>query len=103
MQKLYTSDNPILIGHLQSVLADAGINCWIKNQSLSGAIGMLPANACWPELWLYDAADSRQALALINPIITTAPNRHAAWRCDCGEQLEGQFEICWHCGRERPG
>ena len=102
MLKLYTSHNTVLVGHLQSILANAGINCWIRNQSLAGGIGELPPTACWPELWLHDAADRDQALALIKPILAPSPVRHSPWHCDCGEDLEGQFELCWHCGRPRP-
>jgi hypothetical protein len=26
-----------------------------------------------------------------------------SWRCpDCGEQVEGHFDLCWSCGRLRP-
>lgn len=25
------------------------------------------------------------------------------WRCQgCGEEIEGQFSACWHCGESRP-
>jgi len=102
MEKIYTSHDLVLVGHLQSVLADAGINCWIRNQSLAGAIGELPPTAVWPELWLHDAADYQRAMTLIKPIVAPSPVRNTPWRCDCGEQLEGQFELCWRCGKPRP-
>lgn len=24
------------------------------------------------------------------------------WRCDCGEQVDSGFNLCWSCGREHP-
>ena len=102
MIKLYINADTVLVGHLKSVLEDAGIACWIRNQSLAGGIGELPAQECWPELWLHNEADSYRARAIIDPIISPPVNRQPPWRCDCGEQLEGQFDFCWHCGRQRP-
>jgi hypothetical protein len=37
---------------------------------------------------------ARMADAMLNP-----PS--GSWRCRwCGEDVEGQFDICWNCGRE---
>src|SRR5690349_3803759 len=32
------------------------------------------------------------------------PKSYRSWRCrGCNELVEGQFEVCWKCGRERVG
>ncbi|MBF8270744.1 MAG: hypothetical protein HW386_2453 [Gammaproteobacteria bacterium] len=102
MIKLYSSDDTVLIGHLQSVLEEAGITCWIKNRFLAAGIGELPPTAVWPELWLHQESDINQAMTIISPIIKPPAARHSPWQCHCGERLEGQFDCCWQCGRLRP-
>ena len=102
MKKLYCAPDTVVAGHLQSVLENEGIDCWIKNLNLSGGIGELPPNECWPEIWLHHDRDYNRALAIINAIINPPGTSRTAWRCSCGERLEGQFEICWNCGKSRP-
>ena len=102
MKKLYSASDTITAGYLQSVLENEGIDCWIKNLSLSGGIGELPPNECWPEIWLRNDGDYNRALALISSIVKPLASSQSAWRCSCGELLEGQFETCWNCGASRP-
>jgi len=102
MKKLYSTSDTVTAGYLESVLKNEGIDCWIKNLSLAGGIGELPPNECWPELWLRRDSDYNRALAIITDIVKPAGTRLSGWRCSCGEQLEGQFEICWNCGKSRP-
>ena len=102
MIKLCTCDDTIQAGHLQSVLEAAGIDCWIKNLSLAGGIGEWPATECWPEIWLHREEDYELAMSIISPILSPPATRRTSWRCRCGEQLEGQFDLCWSCGRQRP-
>lgn len=101
MKLLHSSADIPLIGHLQSVLENRGIGCWIKNQVLSAGMGELPPNECWPQLWLHHDEDYKNAMEIISPIISPSQTKQASWECDCGEKLEGQFEICWNCGNER--
>lgn len=102
MKKLYCASDTIVAGHLQSVLENEGIDCWIKNLNLSGGIGELPPTECWPEIWLHHDQDYNRALAIINAILNPLGTSQSAWQCSCGEQLEGQFEFCWNCGKSRP-
>jgi len=44
-----------------------------------------------------DEAAARETLADLNKE-SSAPN----WTCPaCGEQVEGNFDTCWNCGRDR--
>ena len=102
MKLLHSSIDLSIIGHLQTVLANEGIECWIKNQNLTGGIGELPPNECWPQLWIHNDADYSRAMEIVSPIISpTAPGK-SSWKCACGETLEGQFDSCWQCGSNRP-
>lgn len=102
MKKIYSAADTILVGHLHNVLENEGIDCWIKNQILSGAIGELPPTECWPEVWLRNDEDYDRAMKIISPIITPPETDQSPWQCHCGEMLEGQFNVCWQCGEQRP-
>lgn len=102
MKKLYSTSDTVTAGYLQSVLESEGIDCWVKNLNLSGGIGELPPNECWPEIWLRHDQDYNRALAIVTSILKPAASSQSDWRCSCGEHLEGQFEICWNCGKSRP-
>lgn len=102
MKKIYSAADTIQAGHIHSVLENEGVDCWIKNQSLSGGIGELPPTECWPEVWLRNDEDYDRALKIISPIILPSETDQSPWQCRCGERLEGQFNECWQCGEQRP-
>ena len=53
MQKLYTTENKVIIYLLQAKLLEKGINCFIKNEQAPLA-GEIPPIMAWPELWVID-------------------------------------------------
>lgn len=85
---------------MHSLLEANGIDCHLRNMSLSGGIGELPVNECWPEVWVNDDSDFNIAIQLIETAQSIA-EKHENWNCKCGESIEGQFDICWSCGFER--
>jgi hypothetical protein len=98
MKKLPTSQDFFTINKLKNILETNNINCFIKNLYLSGAMGELPPQECYPELWVMDDNDYSEALTLIeqnqNSAVAGKP-----WTCEqCGEQIEAQFNVCWKCG-----
>lgn len=102
MKKIYSTDDRVNAGHLQSILEENGIRTLIKNQSLSGAIGELPPIECWPEIWIIDDEDFERANDLIQAFSPPLAKRSPDWKCECGEKVEGQFLTCWNCGRASP-
>lgn len=103
MKKLYVSANVLIVGHLRKVLENQGIACVIRNEYLLGAAGDLPANECWPELWVTDDRDYEPARRLVDAYTGPGDVPRPAWSCPtCNEWLEGQFSHCWRCGAERP-
>lgn len=85
-----------------SVLEAAGIPCLMRNQYLTGALGELPVNECWPQVWVLDAGDRPRALRLIAEALPRDGAQGEAWLCPgCGERLEVQFAQCWQCGALR--
>jgi len=101
MKKVYSAENLVMAGHVQSLLDQTGIDCEIQNQNLAGALGELPPFECWPEVWIYDDDDYNRALAVIEQALSGA-DQGTPWQCACGERIEGQFSQCWNCGAERP-
>ncbi len=83
------------LGFFQGVLEAEGIHCIVKNEFLSSASGELPVNETWPEIWVADADWLRSKVVLQD----MQPDANAkSWRCDlCGELIEPQFAVCWHC------
>jgi putative signal transducing protein len=100
MKKVYSSDNFIMAGHVHSLLEANDIDCHLRNMNLTGGIGELPINECWPEVWVNDESDFNSADQLIKSALSYA-EQNEAWQCQCGESIEGQFEVCWSCGNEK--
>lgn len=97
MKRVYSSFNLAAVHHAKNVLATAGIRAVVKNEFLSSAMGDLPPAECQAELWLLDPRDAARAEELL---FRPAPPG-AAWTCQCGEPLGGQFTQCWKCGSYR--
>ena len=101
MKKIFSSAHELEIGFITSMLEEAGIAYTIRNQYLSGAIGELPPTECWPEIWVNHDEDHPRAMEIVNSASMEVYDR-GPWRCQCGEENEGQFGSCWKCGRDRP-
>ena len=102
MQRVFTDCDAVLSGLIRSVLEAAGIACLLRNQYLTGALGELPVNECWPQVWVVDDDDAPRALRLIGETLPSAALGGECWDCPgCGESLEPQFRQCWQCGARR--
>lgn len=101
MKRVYAEPSPIFIHHLKDLLDEKGIKSIIKNELLSGGVGDLPPTEVWPELWVMDNEDKMPAERLVNEFLQSVKSDSKAWKCrNCGEEIEGQFNICWSCGQE---
>ena len=89
-----------MAGHVHSLLEANNIDCHLKNMDLTGGIGELPLNECWPEVWVNNESDIRAAERLIETALSHEI-KHEDWECQCGELIEGQFELCWSCGKQQ--
>ena len=89
------------VGLVKGLLEQGGIACLMKNQNLAGALGEIPPQECWPELWITDERDLPQAQKIVAAALSPATVYTPPWHCACGEEIEGQFTACWNCNRER--
>jgi hypothetical protein len=98
MKRVLASESLADIGPLKNLLEQAGIDCLVRNEQLSGGLGEIPFLECLPELWVLDDARLPEAQLLLAQESAEAAVT-APWRCPrCAEQNEGQFAICWYCG-----
>lgn len=88
---------------LQALLEEDGIECFIRNESLSVGKGDIPCTECVPELWVDDDRDYPTARQIVDNWIASRTTFHVPWTCPrCKESIEGQFTSCWKCGYELP-
>ncbi|AGY91476.1 hypothetical protein SPICUR_02310 [Spiribacter curvatus] len=99
LKRVYTVADPLIAGHIETILTERGIHCFVRNRFLTGAAGEIPPLEAWPEVWVA-AEDEAVSQRLIDEVVgpPDAPVGND-WQCpDCGETIEGQFAECWRCG-----
>jgi hypothetical protein len=100
MKTVYSASNISLVSIFQNILDRHGIGCWVKNNYLSSGVGELPPIECWPLLCVEDE-DFSAAMKIVEEALSE--NTLKSWICDaCGEEIEGQFAVCWKCGKNGP-
>jgi hypothetical protein len=101
MKLLMRCEHAIAAAHYAGALRAAGIECEVRNTTLSGALGEIPFLECAPQIWIRNALDEARARDFIALLRT--PVAGPSWACaSCGEMLEPQFSQCWNCGAARP-
>lgn len=97
MKLLYTSSNALVVSHLRNLLEAQRIRCRLKNEFLYSAAGEIPPTEIWPELWVEEA-DFDEAKMIMDDALADKSGL-PKWHCSqCGEWIEGQFDLCWNCG-----
>ncbi|MEI6537213.1 MAG: DUF2007 domain-containing protein [Verrucomicrobiaceae bacterium] len=100
MKKVFSSMDSAEIGMLKTVLDEAGIVSFVRNDAVSR---VLPGVLFQPELCVIDDADYAKARELCEDWRHPAAATSGSWTCaQCGERSEGQFTSCWKCGTEKP-
>ncbi len=96
MKKVYTSENRFLVANARNILESHGVECALRNEYASSALGEISPIDTWVELWVVNESDYARACAILDSALseTTAPE----WTCDrCGEVNDASFELCWQC------
>jgi hypothetical protein len=90
MQRFFRHHDRFHVYQVKSILDDAGIPCFVKNELVQGAIGEIPPMDSEPEIWLQDSEWQSKAQKILD------------WACaHCGQMNEFQFAICWKCQEPR--
>jgi len=104
--EVYWARDAIDAHTVHALLDEIGIPAIVEGEMLQGAVGELAAGpATSPRVRVAGADESRALAAIREWEEQQRPEDHGpreAWKCvQCGEQIEGQFEICWKCESPR--
>ena len=100
MEKIFTSTDAMQIEFLKELLEEEGIKCSIGNQSIYSPHMSMDGSGL--ELWVYQDEDIPKALILIEMMTDSTNSPGKPWICPhCGEEVEGHFDLCWSCGKEK--
>jgi len=103
MKTVFVHHDPTMVGHKKSILEEAGIDCFIRNENTSatfggGALGLVQSPVFDPALCIVDDSRYDEAVALLKTTAEPSLAGRADWRCSkCGESVPGNFETCWNC------
>ena len=91
--------NPQEASLLKAVLEDQGIRCYLIGSQSSDMLSIVGTAVGGVQLQVTEH-DAEHALSLLRELEDSKESRaHHAWVCSqCGEQVDGGFEICWSCG-----
>lgn len=109
MKEVFTHPDPTVVGWKKSILEEAGIDCFIRNENTSatlgaGALGLVQSPIFDPALCIVDDSRYDEAVALLKGVGNAPPVIRADWPCPkCGESVPGNFETCWNCSTAREG
>ena len=99
--KIFTTDDRVLIYHLKNILLAEGIECYIKNDMMYTLAGEVPVDEVLPELWITNAAQYDVSKKIMDKVLHSDRSAEKSWICaSCGEAHDGQFTSCWKCGAE---
>ena len=100
MIKVFSSENRLKVWQIKELLESYQIPCFIKNEYAIGGAGEISPFDAWPEVWLTDEEWLPRATKIMREFEASQVSG-PDWLChSCGEKNEGNFEICWNCGKE---
>lgn len=101
--EVYSAANPVEAHAIRNLLEQAGIEARVVGDIIRMAGGELPlGQVTAPRIWVREA-DVGRAREIVRQYEALrrsgAPEDDATpWTCpQCGEEVEGSFEICWNC------
>jgi hypothetical protein len=96
MRDLITSIDSTRLGFFRSILEEAGIACFIRNETTSQLTNIF-IGPLQPTLCLVEDADFERASELL-PHQSEGACTAEEWLCpDCKESNPASFEVCWKC------
>jgi hypothetical protein len=103
MTEIFFHPDLTQLAHCQSILEEAGIACFIRNEETHDLIAGLPDPLRQPSLCVTDDADAERARELLRDFESAEKSDVPDWKCPkCGETVPGNFSSCWKCETLRP-
>ena len=100
MVRVYSTPNAPVAHLVRHALEAEGIEAVVRGETRAAFVGEIPPIECWVEVWVPEASVA-EAAPVVQTFVDDGPGP-AAWACDCGETVEGQFATCWSCGAAAP-
>jgi len=98
MKKIFSCSNNIELAPYRTILDEHKIPYLVKNEFALGAVGEIPVNESWPQIWVIDESHETKARDLCLEAEANMKCSAKDWVCQfCGEDNAGSFEICWQC------
>jgi hypothetical protein len=102
MYELYVHPDHVRVGFCKSVLEEAGIPCFIRNENTNNTMTGMPSPLFFPALCVLNDDDIERSRELLNAFLNTPPSSDPDWTCPspaCAEPgIPGSFDSCWKCG-----
>lgn len=100
MKEVFVNQDHVRVGYYKSVLDEAGIPNFVRNESTNNSLTEMPSPLFFPVLCVINDEDYDRAMEILGAIHnapdSTAPN----WNCPkCNEEVPGNFDSCWKCGK----
>ena len=103
MREVFVNQDYARVGFYKSVLDEAGIPNFVRNDTVSGVTEM-PSPLFFPALCVLRDEDYGEAMRILGEIYYGQPSQTADWTCpQCREEVPGNFDSCWQCGALRTG
>lgn len=90
---------------VKNALEGAGIEARVVGDALQSGMGYPPWEVVTPRVWVRarDELRARESIARWQEQ-RLGGKESAPWHCSaCGEEVSGEFEVCWQCGANRDG
>ncbi|CAN5661757.1 hypothetical protein BH11VER1_BH11VER1_36700 [soil metagenome] len=102
MKEVFNHQEFERVGLCQSILDEAGIPSFIRNEISNNLITGLPSPLFAPALFVIEDADYEKAMEIIAALQDATPSPASDWSCPkCGESVPGNFDTCWQCETAR--
>ena len=97
MKRIFTAANLPEAYLVRDMLIGAGVPAHVFNEHSHGALGEIPVNSAYPQVWIAQPHQEQHARTVIAGY-EHQPPANAIICSGCGEHNPGQFELCWSCG-----
>jgi Putative prokaryotic signal transducing protein len=98
MRKIYVALNLPDAQIILNLLEDSGIPAHLFNTNMQGAVGHIPFNDTYPQVWIVNDGQYARGKNIIREYKLT-PIDTRIFRCEkCHEENPANFGTCWNCG-----
>jgi len=104
MREVFVNQDHARVGFYRSILDEAGIPTFIRNENSNNSLTELPSPIFFPALCVVHDEDYDRAMQILSHVYYDPPSNEPDWVCaQCGEHVPGNFDSCWKCQAVRAG